>query len=535
MSKIIQYLNNNLTGEVLDDSRTRLNRSRDHSILRTIPEAVVFPRQTTDIRKVVKFSHQLAIKGKTIQLTARGKGHDTTGGAIGSGLVIDLSKFMNRVLDIDPDQGLIHVQAGATLPTMEAVANSHKLALPLNIRTDNSLGGAIGANHAELNHAKIGRISEMIDQLEIVLSNGDAIHVGDLSKSELNRKIGQNNFEGQIYRQLDNLLDSHAELIASIDTNKLDSAGYANIALVKKPNGSINLTPLFVAAQGTLGIVSEAIVKLDIFSEAKRTIAAAFVNLDDALDAAEEIVKYKPDYADVMHSNFLMDAMEKGKNFDFYDQAIESFGQAPTICLVIGLSRKNKRQLDREAKKVADVIKKNKGFISSARDIDPEEMLALRNVPTHFKSNGGQDIPLIRGLFIPIFRFREFCQKVADLEQQLSINLPFFGSISSGVFDVRTMLDLKQIGDKQKAFRILGAFAKLANQLDGVYCAHEAEGRLKAPFVNTSTSPELQQLYAEIKKIFDPHGILNPGVKQPVPLKEIIAQTVNDYNNGIFY
>lgn len=535
MSKIIQYLNNNLTGEVLDNSRVRLNRARDRSVLRIIPEAVVFPRQTADIRKLAKFSYQLATKGKTIQLTARGNGHDTTGGAIGSGLVIDLSKFMNRILDIDPDQGLIHVQAGATLPTIEAVANSHKLTLPLNVHTDNSLGGAIGANHAELNYAKINRISEMIDQLEVVLSNGDVIHVGNLSKSELNRKIGQNNFEGQIYRQLDNLLDDRASLIASIDTNKPDSAGYANIALVKKPNGSINLTPLLVASQGTLGIISEAIIKLDLLPGAKQTIAAAFVNLDDALDATEEIVKHKPDFADIMHPNFLMDAMEKGKNFDFYDQAIESFGQAPTICLVIGLSRKNKRQLDRETKKIINIIKKNKGFISSSRDISPEEMLALRDVPTHFKSNGGQDVPLIRGLFVPIFRFREFCQKVADLEQQLSTSLPFFGSISSGIFNIRTTLDLKQVSDKQKAFRILGVFAKLSNQLDGVYCAHEAEGRLKAPFINTSTSPELQQLYADIKKIFDPHGILNPGVKQPVPLKEIIAQTVNDYNNGVFY
>lgn len=162
-------------------------------------------------------------------------------------------------------------------------------------------------------------------------------------------------------------------------------------------------------------------------------------------------------------------------------------------------------------------------------------MLALRDLPTYFKPTGGQDIPLGYGMFIPIFRFREFNQKLIELEQQLSISLPFSGSINAGIFNVRTTLDFKQVADKQKAFRLLGALAKLTTQLDGVYCARGAEGRLKAPFVESQISPELQQLYADIKKIFDPYNILNPGVKQPNPIKNIITQTVNDYNNGIFY
>ena len=537
MKKIAQYLNSNLVGEILTTPVVRLNYSRDHSIMRLIPGAVIFPRQISDIRKVAKLSSQLSEKGKVIGLTARGRGHSQTGGAIGPDLVIDFNKYLNEVVDIDADQGLIHVQAGAEFSKISALAKSHNLRLPFDASPNQTFGGILGSNNAQLDLRKIKHLSSAIDQLEVILPNGDAIQTRRLSKREFDKKIGQANAEGELYRKIDKIIEENTALINQIDTARADNLGYNSIALVRQDNGSFDLTPLLVGAQGTLGLVSEAIIKLDLVSPHSQVVAASFLSLDDALDAQEELAKLDPVYCQIYQASLFTSAMERGKTFSFYEQAFEYLAQPPATCLLARFDIKNKHGLRRSAKKLRDLITKNKGFCVVSEPDTIDQLESIRDLPHMFTDNGKdkQNVALINGVQVPVFRMRDFIKKLDDISHNLDIDLPYFGSCLDGIINIRTEFNLKSVGDKQKVFRLLGAISKLLLDIDGILCAGEGEGRVKSPFAYQATKSELVNLFEQIRTAFDPYHILNPGVKEPIALKDIVSATVNDYYNGIFY
>lgn len=515
----------------------RLNYSRDHSILRIIPGAVVFPRQTSDVRKVVKLSNQLGEKGKKVGLTARGHGHSQTGAAIGSDLVIDFNRYLNEIIDIDTDQGLIHVQSGAELSKINATIKSHGLRLPFNGSANQTIGGIMNSNNPELDLRKIKHLSGAIDQLELILSNGDIIQTKRLTKREFDKKIGQANTEGELYRKIDKIIEENASLIDQIDTNRTDNLGYNSIALVRQDNGSFDLTPLIIGSQGTLGLISEAIIKLDVDAPMSQVIAASFLNLDDALDAQEEIAKLSPVYCQIYQASIFSSAMERGKTFSFYEQAFEYLAQAPAVCLLARFDGKNKHALKKSAKKLHSLIAKNKGFCTISEPDTVEQFESIRDVPYMFSDNDRdqQNVSLINGIQVPVFRFRDFVKGLNEISKNLDIDLPYFGSCLDGIINIRTEFNLKSVGNKQKVFRLLGSITKLLNNIDGILCAGEGEGRVKSPFAYQTINPELINLFEQIRTAFDSNHIFNPGVKEPIALKDIVSATVNDYYNGIFY
>lgn len=537
MNKIAQYLNSNLSGEVLSTAMVRLKYSRDRSILRLVPDSVVLPRNTDDVRKVAKLAYQLSEKGKTLGLTARGRGHSQTGAAIGKDIVIDFSRHLNQVLDIDPNQGLIHVQAGVEIGQINTIAKSHGLCLPFEADPKQSIAGLISSNNARLNFTKIKDLSQSIDQLEIVLANGDLIQTRRLNKRELAKKLGQAGPEGEIYRQIDQLIEEHGELLNSIDTSRCDNAGYHSLALVKQKDGSFDLSPLFIGAQGTLGFITEVIIKLDLRLPENLAMAASFLSVEDAMDAQEEILKLKPAYCNIYHASILANAIESGKTFSFFDQAFEAFAQTPSVCLNADFHLKNKHQAKIIAKKINKIVNDKKGFVALSNDKNLTEFTAIKDIPLIFSNTQRdvQNVALLNGIQVPLIQFREFVNGLAEIGNHLNLPLPYYGSCYSGIMNLQTEFNLKSIGDKQKVFRLLNSVSKLVNDTNGILCAGEAEGRIKTPFVYPNINNELRDLFIKVRQSFDGQHILNPGVKEALQLKELIANTVNDYYNGVFY
>lgn len=537
MDKISQYLNANIAGGVITNEWVRKYYSRDKSPLRILPSAVTFPQDTIDIRKIVKLINQLAEKGKKIPITVRGNGTDLTGGAIGDGLIIDMSKNLNQIIDFDPSQGLIHAQGGINIDSLAKASAVYNLNLPiLNVNNQNTLGGFLAIEPINQLPGGIKDIPMLVDQLEIILSNGDTIQTRKLTKRELDKKMGLANFEGELYRKLDKLIEDNATLISKIDTSIVDHCGYPNIAKVKTANGGFNLTPLLIGSQGTLGIISEAIVKLTESSESHALEVMYFKTVDDALDAIDELKKLSLKTLDYYDARFFETAKKLGKTFESYDKAAKFFNAKPVICLVSSHHTKKSRSLLKEAKKIEEIAVKHKGMIVLSSKDNMKIIGSIRLMPGAFAddSTKAENVPVIRGLMIPTYKFSEFSKRIADLEKSIGVKLEFWGSALHSTFNARTMLDLSQVSDKQKMFRLLDAISKLTDSLGGTLCSTTGEGRLKTYFARRGSSQELNKLYTEIKKIFDPNDIFNAGVKSSnTALKDVILQTTNSYSDGI--
>lgn len=538
MSKVAQYLNEHLQGEVTIADAVREQFSTDASILRITPDMVAHPRLTSDIRKIARFSWQLAEKGHKLPITARGAGSDQTGAAIGSGIVLNLQAHMSEILEFDVKQKLVRLQPGLNFKALNDALKFQGLTLP-NVPESAAyctIGGAIANNASSKLSDKYGSMSEWVHQLEVVLSNGDVIQTGRLSKKEVNRKKGQQDFEGEIYRGIDTILQDHAETIDSIAYDVPDNLGY-NIVEVGRKDGSIDLTPLFIGSQGTLGVISEVIVKSIEFTKEPLVGALTFATYEAALDGIDVLRGLGLTMLEMIDARLFDAASAEGKRYAFYEDA-KNDGEAAVVVLFMSDSSSGrvKRNI---AKKITKTFE-NDGEVMIAIESKPElsvELMALRNVTSLTMGPQKSDIstpPILDGAYIPPDRLEDFIKAVTDLEHRHSVDIPLYGHAGQSIYYARPQFNFSKVTERQKLFKLLNDWTLAVNAHGGHVAAESGEGRIKAAFAYRDLDDELLKLTSDIREVFDPLGIMNTGVKQLVDLKEIAKMLRNDYDSGDF-
>ena len=540
MNKIAQYLNEHILGEATSSKPIRERFSRDGSILNITPEIVVHPRVTNDIRKVARFTWQLAEKGHVMPMTMRGGGSDQTGAAIGSGIVINSVAHLNNIIYLNSKDKnpFIHVQPGVNFGLVNDVLKSHGMIIP-SYPTSSSystIGGAVANNAGGLLSGRYGYTGDFVTRLEVVLANGDLIEVKRINRRELDKMKGLQTFEGEIYRKIDGLIEDNQEIIDEKLLNKpSDNAGYSGIAKVKGRDGSFDLTPLFIGSQGTLGILSEIILKTEFYSEDESTIVASFNNSEEARDAADILQTLKPATLDVYDGRIFNDAQNNyGKKFIFTD--IDS-DLNPGAVLLISFNDFNDSARRRNIKHTLKKLSKLKTKVYSDADFSSEELQSIRSISslTLQPNVENESKPaLIDGSSVPSDRREEFFNALATLAEKHHIELPFHINWLSGVVHVRPLLQLHLVSDKQKAFKLVNEYIELVNQVGGGLVVESSEGRLKASAAYAQLDPQLVELYTQIRAAFDPFGTLNPGVKQQSDLKALVSNLNPNYNLADF-
>lgn len=525
MSKIAQYLQEHIQGEVTTHPTVLTAMSTDASVLRIMPEMVIYPRTTNDIRKVARFAWQLAEKGHTMALTARGGGSDQTGAALGKGAILALSAHMNQIFEFDSRQKLIRVQPGVSAQVVDDALRLQGMsiqALPLSAPYS-TIGGAIANNASGPLSGRYGDMSDWVHQLEVVLANGDVLQTQRLNKRELNKKKGLQTLEGEIYRSLDNLIQDNAELIeAKLGGDSRDNVGYNSLARVKRSDGSFDLTPLFVGSQGTLGIVSEIILNAE-FAGAEQAVAAlAFSNREAARDAIDQLLLTKPAIFEYFDGELFTVASDRGRSYDVCKALDGPVGAV----LLIGFDEFNEGMRSRKLKRVAKIAKAVDCQIVSANGAGAAAILAMRQVTAYTITPAakGMSAPsLFDGVYVPSERFEDFQSAVAELAKKHLVTLALHSRVLENIYYARPNLQLSKVGDKQKIFKLLNEYSVIVTAHGGHLVAESGEGRMKAGFAYEGLGDGVLALFRGVKDIFDPSGIMNPGVKQPQELRQLVA------------
>jgi len=282
MSKVAHYLQEHLVGEVVTSVDARRYFATDGSVFAVPPAMIVYPRNENDVRKTMRFAWQLAERGRSIPVTARGAGTDQGGGAIGSGIMLVFPAHMNRIVEFDSKSGTVIVEPGINYGKMQQTLETHSRFLPPFPASFeySTIGGAIGNNASGEKSIKYGDTGNYVRALRVVLANGEVIETKRLSKRELSKKLGLSTFEGEIYRALDSLLEENHELLAATQLPVTKNVAGYNIADIKRPDGSFDLTPLFVGSQGTLGIVTEATLRTEPYNPETTLIVSHFDDVE---------------------------------------------------------------------------------------------------------------------------------------------------------------------------------------------------------------------------------------------------------------
>ena len=526
MNKIAKYLNQYITGAVYGESSVLDGYATDRSILKIRPKVVAVPRTTRDIRKIVRFANQLALKNFKLPVTVRGSGLDKTGAAIGSGLVISMEK-MDRIQEIDPRQRLVRLQAGVTLGNLNSALSLHGLTLPVAGDPRQTIGGLIANDYTGSLAASHGTLSSRVNQAEIVLSNGDVIQTDRLRPRHLKKRKGVVGFEGELYRQLDNFLTDNAEALSNIERGT--RTGYAAIPQIKARNGSFDLLPAFFGSQGTLGIVAEVILSCDLSPELPQYFVAAFSNAGAALNFASHAADLQPSEINIYDVSLFHEAFGSGKKF----RPIKTLPENGIIAVIV-LDDHSRRRRAKKLRTLIMSLAKSTRFAVS----DPENypaFIELQSVLSLYlnSSSRAARLPLTDDVFIPNNQLKKYFSGIVELEEKHKISLPVFGSVLANNYSVRPEIDLTSVTGRQFALAFLREYNELVISCDGSLAGGSAEGRLKAVFTNAYIGSELKDLYQEFKDIFDPNGVLNPGIKQNANLRAVVRTLRTSYDPGI--
>lgn len=527
MSKVSEYLNEHLLGEVSASDNVKKSFSEDESILQISPEMVVFPRVANDIRKVARFAWQLAEKNRNISLTARGDGFGVSGGAIGKGIIVDASTYLNKVLYITPKgkNRFVHVQAGVSMNTLATTLASHGLTLHSHPEDRSTVGGIIADNGPSPYDGRYGYISDRARKLEVVLASGDIIETGHLTRRETSQKKALPTLEGEIYRGLDQLIDENQELIDGLPD--IPMAGYNGIKYVRSKDGSMDLTPLFTSSQGTLGIITEAVLDADPITPDDYCAVFGFTAKEEAFDALVILEALAPARLEYLDGDLFKTAKLQGKNYGLFD--VENTEAVVYISFDDPSERSKKRKLKKAIKQVEKTAPE-----ASVSTSDEHTLELLRAAPDVWASlslpSGKTETSpdLISGAILPIDGREEFLANLRQIGDKMSITLPVSVDWLSGRANILTTLKLTVVSDRQKAFKLIKEYTDLVLESGGVV---RPEGRLGAPAYYSQLDQPTINLYTQIKALFDPLNIMNVDVKVPTDLRKLAAQ-VNPHFTG---
>lgn len=527
MSKLANYLNQHIVGNVFDRPSICETYATDRSVLRAVPKMVALPETAEDVCKLVRFANQLAIRDLRLPLTIRGTGTGKTGASIGDGLVISTER-MNHIEEIDVRGRLVRVQPGVTLGTLNAALGLQGLCLPIDYDPHITMGSLIANCPNDDASGKHGGIFHYVERAEVVLSSGDIVQLAPYNLRTLDNKLDASSFECAIYRKIEQILDQHADTVLDRSTRPFDLAGYANITKVRESH-TVNLLPLMFASQGTLGFITDIILRIDLLPPPTRRFMVAIPDFKGFLRFLNFACELEPRFLKIYDARIIQQAAEFGN----LPQAFRHHRLTEGWIAMAGFDDRRFRAA-RKIQHCKNVlppgifsIEETTNNASHFQEFD-SAMLSFLN-----DCGGGERLAVADDVYIPRYRLADFIAGLKQIEEILSLDLSIFGSYSTSNYNVRPEIDYANFEGRRKVVNFLRQYSQLVTECEGSLTGGSPEGRIKALPTSQSLTPAERELYLDIKTAFDPNNILNPGVKMGTELRDTIRHLRTEEKKGI--
>lgn len=522
-----------LKGEVSDDPKTLETYSRDASLFKVRPKVVVFPKDMEDLSRLVKFASE---NGENI--TVRAAGSDMSGGPLGESIVADVTKHMNHIGEVRREG--TRIEPGAYYRDFEKKTLEHDLILPCYTASKNlaALGGMIGNNCGGEKTLRYGKMEQYVKSSKYVFADGREYEVKPLSKQELEAKMAQGDFEGNIYREIYNLLQNNRQVIQDAKPKvSKNSAGYYlwNI-LEEKPEYSeeyFDLNRLLTGSQGTLGIMTEATVDLVPVEPASSLFVIFLHDLSHLAELINAILPTKPDSIESYDDStmklafrFLPEMIRTMKPKHFFSLLISFIpellmvlkGGTPKLILLVEYSGKTKVEADG---KIAGLEKMAGPFHLVSRktlsEEESEKYWTVRresfNLLRHHL-HGLRTAPFVDDVVVRPSDMPEFLPKMRAILDEHQLTYTIAGHAGDGNFHIIPIMDMH--ADKVEVIKKVGERVySLVAEYHGSISGEHNDGIVRTPYLNKMYKPKVLELFRKVKNIFDPKNIFNPGKKVP--------------------
>ena len=505
---LLETLRSEIKGEVLDSDLSRSLYSSGASLYRIKPRAIVQPQTTDDLVATIKFAGQHGIP-----ITARGGGTSRTGNELGAGILIDFSKHLNQVIEFDAEEQWVRVQPGIVLSELNKFLKPHNLYFPIDPSTQDSatLGGMIANNSSGPHAVKYGTTRAHVKSLELVLTNGEVVRTA-LKPILTDSGLGDlQTLEERLYSHIPAIIESYsAYLEEERPFTTKNSCGYHIWDLVTDNN--IDITPMLVGSEGTLALVSEATLKLTQLPEMALSGFVYFDDLGKVGEATQEILAEGPSMIEIMERHILDLAREQKP------ELAEYFPENTEASLFIEFQEDSAELLQEKFDSVRRRLLEDKDLaVSVVQARNRQDMATFTKVrsisgPILNRMKGPRrPIAFIEDAAVHVSRLPEYISGLRALFEKFDVKAAIYGHAGDGNLHNMAILDLRQPEDVKTMLDLADAVCDLVLSLKGTVSGEHADGRLRTQYV-VRQYPNLYHAMRQIKAVFDPDGIMNPGV-----------------------
>lgn len=529
---IAEKLKTIFKGEIDTSEETLETFSHDASLFELKPQVVVAPQDSADVQALVKFVAEHKAKQPALSITARSGGTCMSGGAVNDSIIMDMNRHFRAIENISPTEG--HVQPGVFYRDFDAETVKQNVLMPTYpaSREICTVGGMVNNNSGGEKSLEYGKTEAFVTELKVVLRDGNEYTVRPLNKKELDAKIAQNDFEGNIYKQMFELCEAHYdEIKAAKPQVTKNSMGYNLWSVWDRDNGIFDLCKLFVGAQGTLGIVTD--IKFKLVPRRKHSgLLVCFMKDTSKLgEVVNVVLSHKPATFESFDDNTLWLSF---KFFFFFRKTLGFIGLAklgisllpnlfmllrgiPKLILMVEFNGETVEEVTDKIEKMRATLQpygmamerdeteaKSKKFWIMRR----ESFNLLRK-----KVRDKHTAPFIDDFVVKPEHLPEFLPQLRAIIKKYKLLATIAGHMGDGNFHVIPLMKIELESERAKLEPAMKEVNELVLKYKGSLSGEHNDGLIRGPWLPQMFGEQVFGYFKQVKHIFDPENIFNPHKK----------------------
>ncbi|WP_101295936.1 FAD-binding and (Fe-S)-binding domain-containing protein [Halegenticoccus soli] len=528
---LVRDLDSRVDGDVRFDKYTRQLYATDASAYEAVPIGVVFPTSTTDVASIVSYCAE-----REIPVLPRGGGTSLAGQAVNEAVVLDFTRYMDDIVDIDPDDQLTRVQTGVVLADLNEQLAPHGLKFaPDPAAGDRSVVvGAIGNNSTGAHSLVYGKTDAYVEKCEVVLADGTVVTLGEIDVADMRERADPvGNILERVFAELIRILDDESDEIRNRFPNlKRNVSGYNLNVLVKEAEtGTVNLARLLAGSEGTLAIVTEAELSLEPLPETKAVSLLFYESVLEAVTDVQYVLKHEPAAVELIDDVLIGLARETA---EFQEIAALVPDGAQAALLVEFYAEDNDHGRSQTANLFADRVPKDDSEGAESTDrLDDDETLSFEGLEAHeaaeretfwklrkaglpillSRTSDEKHISFIEDCAIPPEHLPAFVERFQSLlvEMGRDSDAAFYAHAGPGVLHVRPLINTKAGRDREDMVAIADEITDMVVEFGGSVSGEHGDGRARTQWNRKLYGDNLWESFRSLKTAFDPNWLLNPG------------------------
>ena len=518
-------------GEIVDDAATLATDSKDASLFVVVPKLVVYPKDSADIKALVKYVSEKKREMPELSLTMRSAGTDMSGGPLNSSIIADVTRHMSGIIKFEGNE--VVVLPGTFYRDFEKETLARGLLLPSYTASKdlNTVGGMVANNSAGEKTLRYGKTERYVKELKAVFSDGNEYTVKALSKPELDAKMAQRNFEGEVYRGIFDIVSKNSdELAKAKPIVSKNSAGYYlwNVWDGK----TFDLPKLIVGSQGTLCAITEARFTLVPVEKLSKLFVIFMRDITRLGEIVNVILKYQPESLESYDDSTLKFA------FKYFPEMLRSMkgatafkllwsflpeagmvlrGGLPKLVLLVEFDGNDAAEIEKKETALEAELKQFHFPMRRAKnDFDSEKYWTIRRESFNLLRKhvrGRRTAPFVDDVIVPPQYLPEFLPKMRKILDDYGLLYTIAGHAGNGNFHIIPLMDMRDKSNLKAIDEVSDKVYDLVLSYHGSTTAEHNDGIIRTPYLAKMFGPAIVALFKKTKDIFDPQNIFNPGKK----------------------